>query len=237
MRIVAARNGLVYVLDNDPPYPPHMSALDAVTGEVRWHYHHSASLVKMPDDRRIVIMDGETGDFCWRVLDAATGAVVAQPYIPVGLWVIAITETGVIYGMMGDAIHPRICYAYHLDDGAQIWNTEDAPETERLHDPVRASGVITTGTLCYGAIILDQRVAEVTGRDAASGRKLWQWHSPAGITKVVNAMHLVGTDGTVFLATNIGVFALRASDGTLLWHALPDADLTFITPIVVHDSA
>ncbi len=57
-----------------------------------------------------------------------------------------------------------------------------------------------------------------------------QWRRPYGLHGAVNAMWLVASMDAVFLGTRLGVFALRASDGKHLWHALPTVDVSFFPP-------
>lgn len=57
-----------------------------------------------------------------------------------------------------------------------------------------------------------------------------QWRRPHALHNAVNAMWLSAGWNTVYLGTRLGLFALRASDGRLLWHALPATDLSFVAP-------
>ncbi|WIG61301.1 MAG: hypothetical protein OJF49_004049 [Ktedonobacterales bacterium] len=60
-----------------------------------------------------------------------------------------------------------------------------------------------------------------------------QWRRPGAL--IGNILATAGW-GKVFICTNMGVFALRASDGHLLWHALPTMDLSWITPALPPES-
>ncbi|MGO8948842.1 MAG: hypothetical protein ACLQUY_14560 [Ktedonobacterales bacterium] len=57
-----------------------------------------------------------------------------------------------------------------------------------------------------------------------------QWRKPYGLHGAGNAMWLLASQESAFLGTRLGVFALRASDGKLLWHALPTVDVSFFPP-------
>jgi outer membrane protein assembly factor BamB len=46
----------------------------------------------------------------------------------------------------------------------------------------------------------------------------------------INANNLAARWGIVFLGTWLGLFALDAATGRLLWHALPTVDLSFMDP-------
>ncbi len=47
-----------------------------------------------------------------------------------------------------------------------------------------------------------------------------QWRHPHALHDAINAMWLAADTNAAYLGTRLGVFALRASDGYLLWHAL-----------------
>jgi outer membrane protein assembly factor BamB len=68
--------------------------------------------------------------------------------------------------------------------------------------------------------------------DEQSGALSWRWQTsmPAGMA--INAPSLVGGNGVLHLATPNGLFALRASDGHLLWHGAAEGNLSFVAPTV-----
>ena len=57
-----------------------------------------------------------------------------------------------------------------------------------------------------------------------------QWRHPWQLHNANNANWLAARWGIVFLGTWLGLFALDARDGRLLWHALPTLDLSFVPP-------
>jgi outer membrane protein assembly factor BamB len=57
-----------------------------------------------------------------------------------------------------------------------------------------------------------------------------QWRHPWQLHNANNANWLAARWGIVFLGTWLGLFALDARDGRLLWHALPTLDLSFVAP-------
>ncbi|HET9978942.1 MAG TPA: PQQ-binding-like beta-propeller repeat protein, partial [Ktedonobacterales bacterium] len=57
-----------------------------------------------------------------------------------------------------------------------------------------------------------------------------QWRHPWQLHGANNANWLVARWGIVFLGTWLGLFALDARDGRLLWHALPTLDLSHVAP-------
>jgi outer membrane protein assembly factor BamB len=68
------------------------------------------------------------------------------------------------------------------------------------------------------------------------GWPLWQeflwghWRHPWQLHGAMNANWLAARWGIVFLGTWLGLFALDAATGQLLWHALPTIDLSFVDP-------
>lgn len=57
-----------------------------------------------------------------------------------------------------------------------------------------------------------------------------QWRHPWQLHGAGNANLLAARWGIVFLGTWLGLFALDAASGRLLWHALPTIDLSFVEP-------
>jgi outer membrane protein assembly factor BamB len=56
------------------------------------------------------------------------------------------------------------------------------------------------------------------------------WRHPWQLDGAMNANWLAARWGIVFLGTWLGLFALDAADGHLLWHALPTLDLSSVEP-------
>jgi len=56
------------------------------------------------------------------------------------------------------------------------------------------------------------------------------WRHPWQVHDATNANWLAARWGIVFLGTWLGLFALDATTGQLLWHALPTIDLSFVEP-------
>jgi hypothetical protein len=54
-----------------------------------------------------------------------------------------------------------------------------------------------------------------------------QWRHPAALSGL---SPLAVDEESVYLGTDMGLFALRRSDGHLRWHALPTADLSATAP-------
>lgn len=56
-----------------------------------------------------------------------------------------------------------------------------------------------------------------------------QWRRPGAL---VSNVHVAAGWGALYVATSLGLFALSADDGRLLWHALPTYDLGMVVPVV-----
>lgn len=56
------------------------------------------------------------------------------------------------------------------------------------------------------------------------------WRHPWQLDGTMNANPMAARWGMVFLGTWLGLFALDATSGRLLWHALPTIDLSFVDP-------
>ena len=76
-------------------------------------------------------------------------------------------------------------------------------------------------------------------RDAIAGDVWWplwnelshgQWRHPWQLHDGINANNLAAQWGIVFLGTWLGLFALDAATGQLLWHTLPTIDLSYVDP-------
>lgn len=76
-------------------------------------------------------------------------------------------------------------------------------------------------------------------RDAIASEVVWplwrefsqgHWRHPWQTHDATNANWLAARWGIVFLGTWLGLFALDAATGRLLWHALPTIDLSFVDP-------
>lgn len=71
----------------------------------------------------------------------------------------------------------------------------------------------------------DQHDRSIVRRDVIHG----QWLRPASL---LGDFQIAAGWGIVFVATSMGLFALRAGDGHLLWHALPTRDLSWNAPAI-----
>ncbi|HKT37015.1 MAG TPA: PQQ-binding-like beta-propeller repeat protein, partial [Ktedonobacterales bacterium] len=70
------------------------------------------------------------------------------------------------------------------------------------------------------------RVGWPLWRELSQGR----WRRPWQVDSAMNANWLAARWGIVFLGTSLGLFALDAASGRLLWHALPTIDLSSVDP-------
>lgn len=71
----------------------------------------------------------------------------------------------------------------------------------------------------------DSRDRGIISREVIRG----QWRRP---TQLVGTIQVAADRQAVYVGTSLGLFALRATDGHLLWHALPTYDLSCFAPVV-----
>lgn len=101
----------------------------------------------------------------------------------------------------------------------------------RIPEIAAVSGV-SAGKAVVGALADDLMRFPQRGTGAALWREITagQWRRPYALHEPTNAMWLAANAHTAYLGTRIGVFALRADDGRLLWHALPTTDVSYLSP-------
>ena len=90
--------------------------------------------------------------------------------------------------------------------------------------------MLAYSTWCIGSTLaaaFAQRALHEIGltlvRELAQG----QWRHPHWL---LGGGWLVARWETIFFGTSLGVFALRARDGRLLWHALPATNVSSVPP-------
>ncbi|HEX6544350.1 MAG TPA: hypothetical protein VF040_21515, partial [Ktedonobacterales bacterium] len=84
---------------------------------------------------------------------------------------------------------------------------------------------------------LGARLRDIRSSIASNvGWPLWHefrnghWRHPWALHAAMNANWLAARWGIVFLGTWLGLFALDAANGRLLWHALPALNLSSVEP-------
>lgn len=145
---------------------------------------------------------------------------------------LAVTETTVYCGRL--LVPPYVGEVEALDahSGQTRWRWRTPSDLREL---LRLWGLRTPRIAAASALLAGKAIAETLEqpdvgnalrREFADG----QWRHPYRLRGAVNAMWLVADRDTAYLGTWLGVFALRAGDGRLRWHAMQTTDLSFLLP-------
>ncbi|MGE5333872.1 MAG: PQQ-binding-like beta-propeller repeat protein [Nitrososphaerota archaeon] len=215
--------GIAYT-DNRYEDAPWIAALDARTGAPLWRtsgvaHDHLAldgvilSYAHILPERRIVevgALNAVTGERLWQWRSPATLGELVRLWgmrrMPAMLWDSTEKSVATIREIVG-----------------QRWFRLRGP-TSRFREPPRQQ-------------TLGRRLHDIRRSIASNvGWPLWhefrqgQWRHPWQLHDAMNANWLAARWGIVFLGTWLGLFALDATTGSLLWHALPTIDLSFVEP-------
>lgn len=145
----------------------------------------------------------------------------------------ALFSTSVTPPAIGQAAVGHV-YAHDAQSGELLWHWHTPDSVGSL---LALWGNRAPWLLADGARRIASTLAAVLTEPPQQRRKSFrreisqgQWRPPYGLHGVSNAMSLVANWDAIFLGTRLGVFGLRASDGKLLWHALPTVDISFCQP-------
>lgn len=210
--IIAEQNHVVYVR-----WKGEMKAFQLTSGKLLW----TATGFTAPTN---IIFDVDTlyayDDFknTITVLDRESGRSLRVIHLPPGEYPLqGGYNSNLLYlgkGMVGQASPASIC-ALRLLDGAQLWCTKQVPKTAFQVPPAVASDAF------YYIQVTQDNHWQVLSLRASDGAPRWHWDSPNGNTvSLMNDLSIVATQNIVFVTTPHGFFALSASDGQVLWHAL-----------------
>lgn len=217
-------DGIAYVSTRDGPNDTWLAALDARTGNQIWR------VVGLGADS--IALDGQI--LCYArtlpeqhtvevgALDAATGARLWQWRSPGSL--------GELLRLWGPRRMPAMLWDSTEKSVATVREIVWQPwfRLRRPRWPVRIPQRRQTPGMVLRGI---QR-----GIAGNVGWPLWHefsqghWRHPWQVNDATNANWLAARWGIVFLGTWLGLFALDAATGRLLWHALPTIDLSFVDP-------
>lgn len=213
-----------------------------LSGSVRLLTDDGVVYVKAIDDMRepwIAAIDARTGGELWR-----TSAGIIADYLAL--------DGGMLYY---SRLHTpeRIVEIGALDaaTGERLWQWRTpANLTELLHlwgprhTPLMLGNSAKRMATVLGSIVSQEhpfaqavKGRPMRGKKPAPRRQAFrhefyhgQWRHPWQLHSANNANWLAARWGVVFLGTWLGLFALDARDGRLLWHVLPTLDLSFVAP-------
>jgi outer membrane protein assembly factor BamB len=174
----------------------HVYALNARDGSERWGYSKGVEVVPFGTANHLLY--GETNDRHLFALDLGTGSPLWQVQNTHTVYSASTrTEAGVFVGTdQGTAA------MLSLSSGTALWTTPIPGSTGYSYPVGEAEGT---------AYIFDSNFANLFALDSADGSL--KWHTAAHI----GATLVGGSNGVVFLMTNLAVSAVNASDGTSLW--------------------
>ena len=302
-QFIAVRGGQVYARLGDH-LDDTATALDLRTGKPLWQHAWHNPWIFSPNSALIAERPSMSN---MMLIDARDGAELAN--IPLRGMLHLLADDGIAYTSMRDEPNDMWLAALDARTGEQVWRVAGLGA-----ESIALDGQI----LCYARTLPEQRIAEIGALDAATGARLWQWHSPGSLNELLrlwgsrrmpamlwdstdksvatvreivwrrwfrlrsprwpvripqhrqsptmklrgirdaiagdvgwplwhefsqghwrhpwqvndatNANWLAARWGIVFLGTWLGLFALDAATGRLLWHALPTIDLSFVDP-------
>jgi outer membrane protein assembly factor BamB len=200
------RSGVIASLGNNGP-----SIVPASSGGLVYYYYFDLVSAYGSDTPAVVTLDAASGV-------VRNTLIVGQIGHPV-----LVTPAGIAYtGNNGQLCVLRVAGA------ARLWCDAAIDPTSNVS--LRLAP--TSGGLFYSLIVGDSNgdPVEVGSLNPATGAPRWTWHGPSNLASASNAMSLVAGSGDLYLTTGQGVYAFNSSNGHLLWHVLPTADFSFITP-------
>ncbi|HEX5440903.1 MAG TPA: PQQ-binding-like beta-propeller repeat protein [Ktedonobacterales bacterium] len=217
-------DGIAYVDGNTYEDATWIAAVDARTGEELWRTHdvphdHLALDDAVLSFSRII---PEKGNVEIGALDTATGERLWQWHSPDSL--------GELLRLWGPRRMPAMLWDSTEKSVATIRDIVWRPWF-RLRRPLLRVG-IPQRRRTPGKWLRDIRQSIAS----SVGWPLWHefthghWRQPWQVDSAMNANWLAARWGIVFLGTWLGLFALDAATGQLLWHALPTIDLSFVDP-------
>jgi outer membrane protein assembly factor BamB len=178
---------------------------------------------------RLSAMRGADGAGLWRTADATPNAVLCAPDV-------IVSSYRVQRDTAGSDVSKEV-RAFDAQTGAALWqwrtpaNPRELLRLWRTHVPeVVAAGARQAGAyIAYNFASARQerspwRIVSMIHREITVGL----WRRP----HVVELARLTGGGGVVYLGTRLGLFALDAKQGHLLWYALPNTDLSDFDPAI-----
>jgi outer membrane protein assembly factor BamB len=246
----------VEVLDEGDTFPDHPYWISSPRGQVvleqRWHQNTTSVRVLNPSTG-VLVHEWPVPGSVRAVSDTGTLYCAGASVEDRGITAIRVQD-GVALWQVSDvlvwqcAANDAALYSTKLDAGIGYVYAHDAQTGQPLwdwHTPDSVPSLLSLWGSRIPWMLTDsaRRIAATTAATLRQpARDMWiglrqemsygQWRKPYGLHGAVNAMWLLASQESAFLGTRLGVVALRASDGKLLWHALPTVDVSFFPPTV-----
>ncbi|MEO8970784.1 MAG: PQQ-binding-like beta-propeller repeat protein [Ktedonobacteraceae bacterium] len=201
---IVAASGLAYVgSDNDTLY-----ALKTSNGSVQWHYHAGSSVEVAAVVTGVVYVYADSSLYS---LNASSGALLWQHSMNRNITDVIVTGS-VVYADTNAEQNAPTVYALNITTGAELWHyTANSISPGML--------AVGNGNVYYmeAASIGISPDETMLALSTSDGHVLWHMH--LGSTDGLASGTVAQANGVVFVATLHGaVYAVRASDGVLLWH-------------------
>lgn len=221
-----AANGVIYFsVSTDGIY-----ALDARSGSLRWHLllGNNAAGSPLVVANGLVYYSGANDGYLY-AFNAATGAVgwrypLEQPAF------LAVADGALSISAIDPVTNETDLYALNASKGTLLWRVPIASQGLPNIMPVVANGVIFF--TASGAYVQDGVAGEYSlayAFRAKDGKRLWRSQNfPLPLTTPPAV-----ANGRLYIGTTKGVYALKASDGSLLWQY--DAGGQVYAPLQVAD--
>jgi outer membrane protein assembly factor BamB/predicted phosphodiesterase len=199
-------------------------SIDLPTGRLKWEWSGAGNFIETRPlvvdgkvlfgawDEHFYALDLDTGRLAWKWKGDKAGALLS----PAACWPVA--SGGRVFVVAPD----RQMTALDLASGREVWRTANFMVRETI-------GISADGRRVYVREMRDFFRAFDTRAD----KPIVTWERKADFGYDINAGMMVEKDGVVFYGTKNGVvYALRGSDGALLWqHKLGPGIVNTVVPL------
>jgi outer membrane protein assembly factor BamB len=216
--------GIAYIGGNTYEDATWIAAVNARTGEELWRTpdvpHYQLAL----DGAILCYLRGipEKGNVEIGALDATTGERLWQWRSPGSL--------GELLRLWGPGRMPLMLWDSTEKSVATLAAIVGRPWFHLRRPPSRLRVPPRQQTLAARLHDIRQEIASNVGWPLWHEVQWGHWRHPWQLDSAMNANRMAARWGMVFLGTWLGLFALDATSGRLLWHALPTIDLSDVDP-------
>lgn len=221
-RLIAAQGSMVYINGSRSDYRSGaVDALDARTGKVRWSGERGFDAISpVADDTRVYCIGSSARGRAILALRVADGTCEQTFSLANEERLAGLTDEGIAFLLQHSQLR-----AVRIADGAELWQ---AAPLRNVPDYGKASSaspvhVVADGPVVFYGYVCDgdqPRPVVVGALDAQTGATRWEWHTPERPSGTHGGNpRLFAAGGNVYVIVPPGIFALRGTDGQLLWQA------------------
>jgi len=133
-------------------------------------------------------------------------------------------NAGILYTSGPTDQASQIC-AIRVTDGSHLWcQAQQSPFPGVLTPPAFTQNTFYSYQSSVGGNLVNP--LQIMALNTSTGATRWQQTLPGNhLYNAINTVYTVALNGIVYVTTGQGVFALRGSDGQLLWHTPAHTDL------------